>query len=115
MRPVAALLLVLCATASLRAPTDRVHPAHAVRSTSRHFLLLTISESGRPSPASPSRREPALESAFDEEETIDLDPLGAHPRGVATDPSASPHPERSASLAPSPSPLSPRRPGTLRC
>jgi hypothetical protein len=114
MRSVAALLLILGSVASLRASTDRGHPAPAARSL-HHLLLPAISAPDHPSPASPSSREPAVESAFDEEETTEVDPLHTPPRAVALDCSASPRPESSTSLAAPPAPIGPRRPGLLRC
>ena len=115
MRSVAALLLMFCSAASVRASIDRVQPAHAGQSSPLRLLLLTISEPDHSTPTSPPRREPSIEAAIDEEETYDLDPLDAPPHAVATDLSASTHPEASPFLVPSPSPPNPRRPGSLRC
>ena len=115
MRSIAALLLILCSASSLRASTDRVHPAQAVRTLPRRLLVVAIARPDHSAPASPSRREQAVEPAFDEEESSDLDPLGAPPQAVAPDRFASPRPELSSASSPPPSSTRPRRPGLLRC
>ncbi len=115
MRSIAVMLLAVISYSALRASTDRVHEAFAVRSSPLRSVVLSISREDSGAPLPPSRRDPALESALDEEESVDLDPLDALPRGITSDPFGhrrpTPPSARSTLLA-SKDPCRPRR---LRC
>jgi hypothetical protein len=82
MRSVAVLLLLATGYSAARASTDRVHESHAIRSIPRRNHLLVIAESSRPAPTSPSRCDVVMESALDEEDPNDLDPLFAPLRAI---------------------------------
>lgn len=82
MRFVALILLSLSVLNSLRGATDRVHPDHVVRSVPRRSLLISIAAPAFPASPPPSWREVGAESAFDEEESNDLDPLDASSRVI---------------------------------
>ncbi|HEY2157895.1 MAG TPA: hypothetical protein VGH33_19860 [Isosphaeraceae bacterium] len=85
MRSVAVMLLVFTSLSAMRASTDRGAAAHAVRSNPRRLLLISIASPCRPSPSSPTRRPDAIESALDEEEASDLNPLDSPPRTAAVE------------------------------
>lgn len=115
MRFVATSLLIVAVVSTLRASTDRVHPSHSVRSTPGRLLLLTIAGSDDRAPTSPSRREHALESALDEEEASDLDPLDAPFEAITRRPPAGPRREAIAALVPLAAMTRQDRPFLLRC
>jgi hypothetical protein len=115
MRFVAILLLISSFIISLRAATDRVDPDCAVRSLPQRLLLLAIARPAQSSPVSPARREPAIESALDEEESSDLDPLGPAAQNADGLPLATTRPAVIAATFPSRPPMRPGHPGPLRC
>jgi hypothetical protein len=92
MRSVAVMLLILSSLSAMRASADRGAAAHAVRSNARRLPLLAIASPGHTSPSSPSRRQDALESALDEEEASDLNPLDSPPRAAAVEHLSRPDP-----------------------
>ena len=115
MRFVAVLLLVVSALPTALASAGPSTGPAPLGSPSRRPPILAITQLDHTAPASPSRSEPAIESALDEQELNDLDPLDAPPRAVAADRFASARFE-SASPSSSPAPAIPRRrPGLLRC
>ena len=117
MRSVAITLLILSSGASLKTSNDGDRPSDAARSTPRHFLFLrpAIAATDGPTPLSPRRREPTFESAFDEEESNDIDPLGLAPEGVASHPAARLRREASAEQTLPTSAIRPDRSRRLRC
>ncbi len=82
MRSVAVMLLVVATLSAMRAPADRVSAAQALRSNARRMMLISIASPPRHPPSSPSRRQDAFESALDEEEASDLNPLVSPPRAA---------------------------------
>lgn len=115
MRFVAVLIVMISAVPASPASAGPVHGSPTVRPTGRRSPLLTITRLDHSTPASPSRREPALESALDEEESSDFDTLDPAPRALTLDPFASLRLDLSSPPPPQPSPTHPRRPGLLRC
>jgi hypothetical protein len=114
MRSLAVMLLIVSSVSALRASTDRVAAAQAVRSNARRLLLGAIASPGRPSPSSPSRRQDAFESALDEEEVSDLNPLDSPPRAAAVEHLSRPDPGP-FSIVPSCSGAGRTRSRLLRC
>ena len=115
MRSVAVLLLALLSVSLLRAPTDSIRLSHPFRPSPRGFLLLTISREAPPSPVSPSRRDLALESALDEEDSSDRDPPDALARGITSDPLDGRRPEPAATRPPLAASTDHCRSRCLRC
>jgi hypothetical protein len=115
MRFAAVMLLLVASLCAVRASTDRVSEAHAVRSTAPRLLLMSIASPGRPSPPSPWRRQDAFESALDQEEASDLDPLGCPPLAVAIEPFCAPDAGPFSIVATSSSDPGQTRSRRLRC
>jgi hypothetical protein len=112
MRSVAVMLLVVSSASALSASVDRVSAAHALRSVPRRSLLAAP---GRPAPSSPSRRPDAFESALDEEEASDLNPLDSPPRAAVVKPLSMPDPGPFSIAPTSPSGADRTRSRLLRC
>ncbi len=115
MRSVAVMLVVVASVSAVRASTDRGSQAHAVRSSARRLELISITSPSRPSPSSPSRRQDALESALDQEEASDLDPLDSPSLKVALEHLCTPDPGPFSIVSASSSDPGRTRSRRLRC
>jgi hypothetical protein len=76
---------------------------------------MSVASPGLPSPVAPSRRDVAVEPALEEEESNDLDPLGAPLGGFATRSLARPAHEATSTDFPVTRSTRESRPRLLRC